>query len=92
MKYAIKKIKKRNGSTVYIPMHKTGKLLCEWHRIICLYGRFDITTSYLDEDFALTIEDCEKHIEGYRQVLIDRIAETTETVEFEIIDELRLVG
>ena len=69
MKYAIKKIKKRNGEVVYIPMAKSKGILTEWHRIINLYGTFDLTTSYLDTDFKLTMQDCEAHIEGYKKVL-----------------------
>jgi len=91
-KYAIKKIKKRNGDVIYIPMAKKSGILHEWSRIINLYGTYELTTSYLDTDYHLTMQDCEKHIEGYRQTLIDLLAETTETVEMEIVDELRLVS
>lgn len=91
-KFAIKKIKKHNGATIYIPMSKRNGVLHEWHRIIELYGKYDLTTSYLDTDFALTMQDCERHIEGYRQVLIDAMAETTETTELVIIDGLEAVA
>lgn len=69
-------------------MCKTKGILAEWHRIISLYGVYDITTSYLDTDFHLTMQDCEAHIEGYRKVLEERIAETTQEVEMIIVDGL----
>jgi len=52
-KFAIKKIKKKNGDLVHIPMAKeSSKIkmlnLHDWQRIIKVYDIFELTSNYLE--------------------------------------------
>jgi hypothetical protein len=40
----------------------------------------------METDFGLTMKDCEAHIEGYKQTLLDALADTTQLVEMVIVD------
>ena len=69
--YAIKKIVKRNGKIIYVPMvRKVTKIrkfnFNEWFRIIKVYSLFIKSSDYLEDDFGLTHFDCLNHIEGYK--------------------------
>lgn len=89
-KYAIKKIKKKNGDLVLIPMAKhVTKIISlgEWHRIIKLYDTYEATTSYLDTDFKLSLQDCIDHIDGFKKVQEQLFGDQTETIEIVLVDD-----
>lgn len=71
-KYAIRKIEKRNGGVIYIPLAKIKdrfSILNEWQRIVKLYQTYDITSLHLETDFKLTYEDCIEHISEFQKTL-----------------------
>lgn len=43
-----------------------------WERITCTYGRYEVRD--LDWEPDLTAEECQAHIDGYKAVLVGRIA------------------
>jgi hypothetical protein len=90
-KYAIKKIKKKNGDLILIPMAKqVTKLISlgEWQRIIKLYDTFDTTTSYLDTDFKMSLQDCMDHIDAYKKIQDELSGDVVETIEMVLESDL----
>ena len=73
-KFAIKKIQKRNGKSVFIPLAKPESKvkifnLNEWYRIIKIYETYEITNNHnhLETDFGLNYKDCLDHIEKFKK-------------------------
>lgn len=75
--FAIKKDEQNNGKIIYTPVvrQKKNKWLRfipvpenNWNRITCIYGKYTLIP--VDWEPELTFEECEAHIEGYKQTLI----------------------
>lgn len=94
--FAIRKIKKRNGETICVPMAKPiskikmFNLLPEFSRIIKFYDSYELVTDFLDRDFGLTEKDCLEHIEGFQLQQEEAFGHEVETVEMIFEEELQL--
>lgn len=91
--FAIKVNKLKSGKEVYIPVYRTkstfSKLFAnnKWTRIVKLYNKY--TLMELDFEPELTHEQCEEHIKGFAQALINR--ESDQICKIEILPVNNLV-
>lgn len=91
--FAIKKIEKRDGTVVNIPIARLKTKikflnLNPWLRIIKIYKEYELTSSYLDRDFGLTNLDCIKHIEAFKRQNEKNFVRETETIEMIFEDQI----
>lgn len=82
--FAIKKETLNSGKDIFTPVvrRKAKKWMYtnEWDRITCIYGKY--TTIKIDWNPELTYEQCDEHIKGYQQELLQQIANNVAIVEF----------
>lgn len=70
-KFVIRKIILNNGKELYTPMVclRHGLLQNNWERITCIYNKYIIQE--LDFEPNLTYMECQQHIEGFKQQLVE---------------------
>ncbi len=90
--FAIQKKKLNSGKEILIPvcrrksLSKFILLSNQWCRIICIYGIYKLME--LDFDPELTHEECQQHINGYKEYLSKSVENNVSTIEVDNIEEL----
>lgn len=90
--FAIKKDVLNSGKTIYTPVcrrkSKFGRFDIfpnPWERITKIYDEYILQE--LNFTPELTYSECEDHIQGYQQVLLQSIENQVATVEFHTLEE-----
>lgn len=88
--FAIKKDVLNSGKAIYTPVCRQKSTLGRifpnhWIRITKIYNQYTL----LELDFIpeLSYAECEEHIEGYQQVLLQMVENQIATVEFHTLEE-----
>lgn len=92
--FAIKREELNSGKVILTPMCRRATILNKlpifnnpWQRIVEIYGNYVL----MELDFVpeLTYEQCEEHINGYKQKLIEfKEGEVAETIILKIEEEV----
>lgn len=88
--FAIKKDILNSGKTLFTPVCRKKSLLGglmpnPWQRIVCIYDRYFL----MDLDFSpeLDYNECEIHVQGYKDALLQQVQDDVASVEFDTLEE-----
>lgn len=90
--FAIKKDVLNSGKAIFTPVcrkkSRLGKLNIlpnPWERITKIYDEYVLME--LDWTPELSYKECEAHIQGYQNVLLQKVENEVSTVEFHVLEE-----